>query len=169
MGKSFDMVFIFKNYKRKVEIVNSIPMASLDNIRAWLNSCDIHYTEGIQSLNWSKILKTVLDDPEDFFAQGGWNFLEPNDQSGGEESEDEESDFNPEDSDEDYSDEDEDSDEEGGYSEGSEEEEGKDWDQLEREARRADAERPEYEDDDRRGHKRHHNHQSSHHKSKKRR
>merc|ERR1712183_303917 len=167
MGKSFDMVFIFKNYKRKVEIVNSIPMASLDNIRAWLNSCDIHYTEGIQSLNWSKILKTVLDDPEDFFAQGGWNFLEPNDQSGGEESEDEESDFNPEDSgsEEEFSSENSDED----YSEGSEEEEGKDWDQLEREARRADAERPEYEDDDRRGHKRHHNHQSSHHKSKKRR
>jgi len=178
--KSFDMVFIFKNYKRKVEIVNSIPMASLDNIRAWLNSCDIHYTEGIQSLNWSKILKTVLDDPVDFFAQGGWNFLEPNDESGGEESDEEESDFNPEgsgseedfsseNSSEDYSDENEDSDEEEGYSDGSdEEEEGKDWDQLEREARRADAERPEYEEVQR-GHKRHHGHNNSHSKSKKRR
>ena len=34
--KSFDMVVIFKDYKRKVEIVNSIPMQSLDPIREWL-------------------------------------------------------------------------------------------------------------------------------------
>jgi len=151
--KSFDMVVIFKDYKRKVEIVNSIPMQSLDPIREWLNSCDIHYTEGIQSLNWSKILKTILDDPEAFFQQGGWDFLEP--ESGGEEddSEDEESDFAPEDdelsgsgddaesdSDEDYSSEDENSGEEGSFLDGSmeSEESGKSWDELERWAKKED-------------------------------
>ena len=41
------------------------------------SSCDIHYTEGVQSLNWSKILKTITDDPQAFFEQGGWSFLEP--------------------------------------------------------------------------------------------
>ena len=30
-------------------------------------SCDIKYTEGIQSLNWTKIMKTISDDPEGFF------------------------------------------------------------------------------------------------------
>lgn len=41
------------------------------------SSCDIHYTEGIQSLNWVKIMKTINDDPEGFFDQGGWSFLHP--------------------------------------------------------------------------------------------
>lgn len=34
--KNFDMAIIFKDYKRKAEIINSIPMASLDPIREWL-------------------------------------------------------------------------------------------------------------------------------------
>lgn len=42
-----------------------------------LSSCDLKYTEGVQSLNWTKIMKTIVDDPEGFFEQGGWSFLEP--------------------------------------------------------------------------------------------
>lgn len=41
------------------------------------SSCDIKYTEGIQSLNWAKIMKTIMDDPAGFFETGGWGFLEP--------------------------------------------------------------------------------------------
>ena len=41
------------------------------------SSCDIKYTEGIQSLNWGKIMKTINDNPEDFLENGGWSFLEP--------------------------------------------------------------------------------------------
>ena len=41
------------------------------------SSCDLKYTEGIQSLNWSKIMKTICEDPEGFFANGGWSFLDP--------------------------------------------------------------------------------------------
>ena len=48
-----------------------------------MNSCDIKYTEGIQSLNWTKVMKTIVDDPEGFFESGGWNFLDP--ESDGEE------------------------------------------------------------------------------------
>ena len=29
----------------------------------------------MQSLNWPKIIKTVMDDPEAFFEDGGWSFL----------------------------------------------------------------------------------------------
>ena len=43
----------------------------------FLSSCDIKYTEGVQSLNWTKIMKTIVDDPEGFFEQGGWSFLDP--------------------------------------------------------------------------------------------
>ena len=41
------------------------------------SSCDIRYTEGIQSLSWPKIMKTINDDPKGFFEQGGWSFLDP--------------------------------------------------------------------------------------------
>ncbi|XP_073431590.1 FACT complex subunit SPT16 isoform X2 [Dendrobates tinctorius] len=151
--KNFDMVIIYKDYNKKVTMINAIPVASLDPIKEWLNSCDIKYTEGVQSLNWTKIMKTIVDDPEGFFEQGGWIFLEPDGEgsdaeAAGSESEVEDETFNPseeeyeeeeEDSDEDYSDET----EESVYSEdslGSDEESGKDWDELEEEARKADRE-----------------------------
>ena len=82
--KNFDMVFIFKDYNKKVMVVGSIPMSTLDHVKDWLNSVDIKYTEGIQSLNWAKIMKTITDDPEGFFEDGGWNFL---DGDGGDEAE----------------------------------------------------------------------------------
>lgn len=152
--KNFDMVIVYKEYSKKVTMINAIPVASLDPIKEWLNSCDLKYTEGVQSLNWTKIMKTIIDDPEGFFEQGGWDFLEPegegSDAEGdGSESELEDETFNPEedddeeeeeDSDEDYSDEEEDDSVYSGESMGSEEESGKDWDELEEEARRADRE-----------------------------
>jgi len=162
-------------------------MESLDPIREWLNSCDLHYTEGIQSLNWSKILKTILDDPEAFFEQGGWDFLEPESGDENNDSDESESDFKPEDefsgsgegedesedSDEDYSSEDEDSDA-SFDDEGSGEESGKDWDELEELARKADeTNRPEEVDQrtsSSSGKRRHDGHHGGHHhKSKKHR
>ena len=74
--KNFDMVFIFKDYNKKVMVVGSIPMNLLDHVKDWLNNVDIKYTEGVQSLNWTKIMKTITDDPEGFFEDGGWNFLD---------------------------------------------------------------------------------------------
>ncbi|KAJ1079028.1 hypothetical protein K5549_013331 [Capra hircus] len=151
--KNFDMVIVYKDYSKKVTMINAIPVASLDPIKEWLNSCDLKYTEGVQSLNWTKIMKTIVDDPEGFFEQGGWSFLEPEGEGsdaeeGDSESEIEDETFNP--SEEDYEEEEEDSDEdysseaeESDYSKeslGSEEESGKDWDELEEEARKADRE-----------------------------
>jgi hypothetical protein len=39
------------------------------------SSVDIPYSEGPVNLNWSAIMKTVNEDPQDFFAEGGWGFL----------------------------------------------------------------------------------------------
>lgn len=150
--KNFDVVIVYKDYSKKVTMINAVPVNSLDPIKEWLNSCDIKYTEGVQSLNWTKIMKTIVDDPEGFFEQGGWSFLDPEGEGSGAENQDSESEvedetFNPsdeeeeeeeEDSDEDYDSETEDS----NYSESlaSDEESGKDWDELEEEARKADRE-----------------------------
>merc|ERR1712079_336048 len=122
--KNFDMVFIFKDYSKKISMVTAIPMTMLDHVKEWLNSCDIKYTEGVQSLNWGKIMKTIVDDPEGFFDSGGWNFLDP--ESDGE------------DEDEDYSEEGLDSDESSG----------KDWSDLEAEAAEDDRDRSNVSDED---------------------
>lgn len=82
-------------------MVNAIPMNMLDHVKEWLNSCDIRYSEGVQSLNWVKIMKTITDDPEGFFENGGWTFLDPEsdneEQAQDEESEDEDDAYEPSD------------------------------------------------------------------------
>ncbi|KAH9426311.1 FACT complex subunit SPT16 [Dermatophagoides pteronyssinus] len=157
--KNFDMVFVFKDYFRKVATVNSIPMNMLDHVKEWLNSCDIRYTEGIQSLNWAKIMKTITDDPEDFFDNGGWSFLDANDSDegeGDEELDEEDEVYDPsasefddnEESESEYSDEsisEDDSSDERSLS--SSEESGKDWSELEEEAAKADRNLGEFVDD----------------------
>eukprot|EP00731_Ephydatia_muelleri_P026734 Em0018g834a len=172
--RNFDMVFVFKDYKKKIAMVSSIPMSSLDSIKEWFNSCDIKYTEGIQSLNWTKIMKTINDDPEGFFENGGWTFLDSgsdNEEAGSGDDDSEGSDeYKPtsdeeepgseaggggggdddDDSDEDYtsiSENSESEDEEDGE-EDSEEESGKDWDELEEEAKKADKEQAKYGEED---------------------
>ncbi|XP_076171345.1 SPT16 homolog, facilitates chromatin remodeling subunit dre4 isoform X1 [Ptiloglossa arizonensis] len=150
--KNFDMIFVFKDYHRKVAVLNAIPMNMLDHVKEWLNSCDIRYTEGVQSLNWTKIMKTITDDPVGFFDNGGWSFLDPESDAENEDVEDEEeeaddayepSDLDSEeesDDDSEYSEASEDSDSEGEEL-GSSEESGKDWSDLEREAAEEDKER----------------------------
>lgn len=150
--KNFDMVFVFKDYHAKVVVVNAIPMNMLDHVKEWLNQCDIRYTEGIQSLNWAKIMKTILDDPEGFFESGGWSFLDPDsdddDEHGEDESSNEDEPYEPSD----LESGEEESDEDSEYSEASEdsgseeeldseEESGKDWSDLEEEAMKDDMRR----------------------------
>jgi len=173
--KNFDMVFIFKDYSKKVMMVTAVPMTMLDHVKEWLNSVDIKYTEGVQSLNWGKIMKTIIDDPEGFFESGGWSFLDPN--SGSEAEGDEDDDLDSEDeefkmsedenvsedddSDDDYSSEDENASDEDFTDElGSDESSGKDWSDLEREAEEDDEE---HEDEERHG-----RHKSSHRSNKNR-
>ncbi|XP_008559292.1 FACT complex subunit spt16 isoform X1 [Microplitis demolitor] len=153
--KNFDMIFVFKDYHKKIAMVNAIPMNMLDHVKEWLNSCDIRYSEGVQSLNWAKIMKTITDDPEGFFESGGWTFLDPESDEENEEVDDEEEEdddaYEPTDIESE-----EESDEDSDYSEasedseseeeelGSSEESGKDWSDLEREAAEEDNERSGY-------------------------
>lgn len=32
-------------------------------------------------MNWPKLMKTIIDDPEDFLEQNGWAFISPDDVS----------------------------------------------------------------------------------------
>ena len=164
--KNFDMVFIFKDYSKKVMMVTTIPMNMLDHVKEWLNSVDIKYTEGLQSLNWTKIMKTIVEDPEGFFENGGWSFLDPESdaEAGDEETDSEDEEFQVsgsedevEESDDDYSSEASEDDESYGDMD-SDESSGKDWSDLEREA----AEDDEIDSDE--GDRRRKKHKSSSHR-----
>lgn len=39
-------------------------------------------------MNWVKIMKTITDDPEGFFENGGWDFLKPESDDEGEKDDD---------------------------------------------------------------------------------
>ncbi|XP_047333014.1 FACT complex subunit SPT16-like [Impatiens glandulifera] len=152
--KNFDMTIVFKDFKRDVFRIDSIPSTSLDGIKEWLDTTDLKYYESRLNLNWRPILKTITEDPEKFIEDGGWEFLnmeasdsdsensqesdhgyEPSDgQSDQSESEDED------DSEESLVESDEEEEEEDS-DEGSEEDKGKTWEELEKEASKADREK----------------------------
>uniref|UniRef100_A0A2P2L5F6 FACT complex subunit n=1 Tax=Rhizophora mucronata TaxID=61149 RepID=A0A2P2L5F6_RHIMU len=149
--KNFDMTIVFKDFKRDVLRIDSIPSTSLDGIKEWLNTTDLKYYESRLNLNWRPILKTITDDPEKFIEDGGWEFLnlEVSD-SDSQNSAESDQGYEPSDvqSDSGSDDEDDDSeslveseDDEEEESEEDSEDEGKTWEELEREASYADREK----------------------------
>ncbi|KAI8060590.1 FACT complex subunit-domain-containing protein [Gongronella butleri] len=142
--KNFDMVFVFKDFQRAPIHINTIPMTQLDNVKDWLDSVEVVFTEGPVNLNWTMIMKTVNENPAEFFRSGGWSFLssQSDNEDSGEESE-AESEFEMSEDDFEESESDDESDFGGGSaSEESEPEElsdeGEDWDEMEEQARKAD-------------------------------
>ncbi|KAK8968380.1 FACT complex subunit SPT16 [Platanthera guangdongensis] len=151
--KSFDMAIVFKDFSKDVFRIDSIPSSSLDGVKEWLDTTDIKYYESRLNLNWRPILKTIIDDPEKFIEDGGWEFLNlegsDSETDGSQESDQgyapSEMEVESE-SEEDASEseslvESEDDEEEEDDDGDSEEDKGKTWEELEREATRADRER----------------------------
>merc|ERR1712000_387222 len=96
--KNFDMVFIFKDFARPPYHVNTIPVEHLDQVKDFLDSSDIAFTEGPLNLNWPTIMKTVTADTHQFFVDGGWSFLQTETDDEDEDPESEESAFEMSDS-----------------------------------------------------------------------
>ncbi|KAL6720111.1 FACT complex subunit spt16 [Lecanora helva] len=145
--KNFDMVCVFKDFHRQPAHINTVPVESLENVKDWLDSVNIPYSEGPLNLNWGTIMKTVTADPHQFFVDGGWSFLTMESDDEDEEEEEEESAFEMSDSElavSDESSEDEsDFDDDASADEGSasdEESGGEDWDELEKKAKKKDKE-----------------------------
>lgn len=143
--KNFDMTIVFKDFSKDVHRVDAIPTTSLESIKEWLNGMGIKYYESKMNLAWKPILKTIVDDPQKFIEEGGWNFLDMEAGSSDEEDEEEESEgYEPEESEPeseegDESDFDEDEEDESDFDD--DYEEGEDWDELEEQARKEDRER----------------------------
>ncbi|KAL0916492.1 hypothetical protein M5K25_014012 [Dendrobium thyrsiflorum] len=152
--KSFDMAIVFKDFSKDVFRIDSIPSSSLDGVKEWLDTTDIKYYKSRLNLNWRPILKTIIDDPEKFIEDGGWEFLnlEASD-SDSDASQESDHGYAPSDVDVDVESESDDEasdgeslvesedDEEEDSEEDSEEDKGKTWEELEKEATRADRER----------------------------
>ncbi|PHH88973.1 hypothetical protein CDD83_6809 [Cordyceps sp. RAO-2017] len=146
--KNFDLVFVFKDFARAPYHINTIPVEFLDQVKDFLDSSDIAFSEGPLNLNWAAIMKTVTADTHQFFVDGGWVFLQPeSDESGAEQESEEESAFEIDDDELDEasesSEEDSDfgsnvSDDDDDDAELDSDEEGEDWDELEKKARKRD-------------------------------
>ena len=50
--KNFDMTTVFKDFKRGVFRIDSIPSSSLDGIKEWLDTTDLKYYESMLNHNW---------------------------------------------------------------------------------------------------------------------
>jgi nucleosome binding factor SPN SPT16 subunit len=148
--KNFDLVFVFKDFTRAPYHINTIPVESLEDVKEFLDSSDIAFTEGPLNLNWPTIMKTVTADTHQFFVDGGWSFLQnDSDDSDAQEEEEEESAFEISESELDEASESSegDSDYDSNASadasddaEVSDDEEGESWDELERKAKKRDRE-----------------------------
>lgn len=152
--------------------ISSIPMEELTPLKRYLDEQDIKYYEGKASLQWNEVLKNIRVDLKEFFDSGGWNFLSSDGPGYGDEGSEEDNDsldgdqeFAPSESDDAYESDQESSDGdsqsdasdavrelEGDSAEGEEDlssdEEGLDWDELERTARAEDMRKGRGSDDE---------------------
>lgn len=147
--KNFDMVFVFKDFHRPPAHINTIPIESLESVKDWLDSVNLPYSEGPVNLNWGTIMKTVIADPHQFFADGGWSFLAMESDAEDQSEEEEESAFEiseselaiSEESSEDDSEFDDDASADASAdASGGDDSAGEDWDELEKKAKKKDRE-----------------------------
>ncbi|PRQ42486.1 putative peptidase M24, FACT complex subunit Spt16p/Cdc68p, creatinase/Aminopeptidase P/Spt16 [Rosa chinensis] len=150
--KNFDLAIVFKDFKKDVLRIDSIPSTALEGLKEWLDDTEIKYYESRMNLSWKPILKTITEDPQSFLDNGGWEFLNlEGTDSDSEQSQESDQGYEPSDMESESESEDESSDsaslveseddEEEDSEEVSEDEEGKTWEELEREASNADREK----------------------------
>ncbi|KAJ1628673.1 hypothetical protein T492DRAFT_841382 [Pavlovales sp. CCMP2436] len=85
--KNFDMMIVFKDLKKDPNMpkkiqeqkniqIGTINMQQLDQVKTWLDSCNIKFYEGVANLHWPAIMKTVREDPRGFYEGDSWRFLD---------------------------------------------------------------------------------------------
>ncbi|KAL0234768.1 hypothetical protein PCE1_001804 [Barthelona sp. PCE] len=74
-NQTFDMVIIWKDYNKAPQTISMINSSKADNIRVWLDSCNIKFFEYASQLKWGDLVQYAREDPESFIAQRGWRAL----------------------------------------------------------------------------------------------
>lgn len=154
--------------------ISSVPMEELTPLKRYMDEQNIKYYEGKASLQWNEVLKSIRNDLPQFYEDGGWNFLSldgPTNFDGADPSDDDadslegDAEFEPSQSEDAYESADESSEAdsgsdapdavrelEGNSDEGeddlSSDEEGLDWDELERNAHQDDMRKGRVSDDE---------------------
>jgi nucleosome binding factor SPN SPT16 subunit len=152
--KNFDLVLIFKDYSVNPLRICTIPAEFLDPIKDWLNDIDIVYSESLNPLNWGNVMKEITKDLNNFIEEGACNFLQESDDEESQGQDDasinEDSVFSSADaensgiSESEYSDESEEAEESGSQEDlESDEDSGLEWEELEIQAKKADAKKRE--------------------------
>jgi nucleosome binding factor SPN SPT16 subunit len=85
--KNFDMAIIYKDY-HTFKRINSIPRESIEQIKSYLNEIGIVFSEGVVPINWNSVLQSIREDFQAFIDNGGWRFLQDDQDEGAEEGED---------------------------------------------------------------------------------
>jgi nucleosome binding factor SPN SPT16 subunit len=84
MSKAFDMVLINKDFSKPPWRVDMIPNEDKDAIQDWLTDMEITYTQGPMNLNWKQIMNTISGDDRFYMnteedevteKEAGWEFL----------------------------------------------------------------------------------------------
>jgi len=153
--RNFDVVFVFKDLSREPHRVTTVPREHLDTLQDFLNWKGVLYSTGKINLDWKNLMAKVRSNLAGFVESGGWDFLleqdedrvpsddgrrDPNRPPSEDEyvPSDEEDygsdDYSDDEDDDDYESDEMYSDEEDGGFDDEEEEEGLDWDELDRRA-----------------------------------
>jgi len=95
--KNFDLVLVMKNFAQEPSRgetqwirISSVPSTELDAVKKWLDSVNIPFYQGPSNLNWNTVLRTIREDLEGFYEEGGWRFLDAEASSSSSEDEGEE-------------------------------------------------------------------------------
>ena len=59
------MAIIFKDFQT-FKRINSIPRESIDEVKGYLDSVGVIYSEGIVPINWNAVLEQIRSDFDDF-------------------------------------------------------------------------------------------------------
>lgn len=68
------MAIIFKDF-HTFKRINSIPRENFEELKEYLDSVGIVFSEGIVPINWTAILTQIREDFDDFLKNGAWRFL----------------------------------------------------------------------------------------------
>ena len=93
--KNFVMAIIFKDY-HTFKRINSIPREMIEQIKSYLNEIGIVFSEGVVPINWNQVLSSIREDFQAFIDDGGWRFLQDDQEDGAEEGENSEDQEDPE-------------------------------------------------------------------------
>lgn len=76
--KNFDMAIIFKDFIKFLRI-NSMPRECIDELKEYLDSIGVIFSESVVPLNWTAVLQKIRNDVDAFIEGGAWKFLQDDD------------------------------------------------------------------------------------------